>query len=215
MAANDFLDNLARLSSGRKAMLLFLPMLLAGALYWQGCYVSADERLSSFESQRGSLLDEQTRLDEDLAMKKLLQQRREELQQSILANQRALPTAAELPAFFDFLQRRAGEAGISIRKWEQMPSEKVDIYVRVPVKIEVTGSFLGLAKYFYLLGPVGTESGRERAGGTRGAGERIVSVENLYLGDAKVDDGEVKLMARFVAATFYLDDGSQGSRKAR
>lgn len=215
MANNDFLDNLARLSSGRKAMLLFVPMLLAGAAYWQACYVTEDDRRSSLESQRGSLLQEQSKLDQDLEQKKLLQQRKEELQQSIVANQRALPTAAELPAFFDFLQRRAGEAGVNIRKWEQQPSEKVDMYVRVPVKIDVAGSFLGLVKYFYLLGPVGTEPGRDSGREARGGGERIVSVENLFLGEAKVEDGEVALVARFTAATFYLDEGSAGSKKAK
>lgn len=208
MAGRGFLDNIPKWTTNQKVMALLAPPVLLGLLYYQFGYVAASERQAALESQQADMLNQQTQLDGDLETKKRLLQRMEELQQSIRANERALPTSAELPAFFDFLQRRAGEAGVSIRKWDQAPSEKVDIYVRVPVKIDVSGSFSSLVKFFYLLGPMSRDANQGGRQGL-GAGERIVSVEDLKLGDATVADREVILVARFVAATFYLDPSTQ------
>jgi Tfp pilus assembly protein PilO len=208
MAGKGFLDNIPKWSSGQKLLALLAPPVLLGLLYYQFGYVASSEQQAAMESQQVDLLSQQSQLDKDLEIKKKLMQRMEELQQNIRANERALPTSAELPAFFDFLQRRAGEAGVSIRRWDQQSSEKVDIYVRVPVKIEVAGGFSSLVKFFYLLGPMGKASGQ---GGREAlaVGERIVSVEDLALGDAAVAEGEVMLLAKFVAATFYLDPSAQ------
>lgn len=208
MAGRGFLDNIPKWTSNQKLMALLGPPVLLGLLYYQFGYVAASEEQAALDSKQVDLLSQQSQLDNDLEIKKKLMQRMEELQQNIRANERALPTSAELPAFFDFLQRRAGEAGVSIRKWEQQSSETVDIYVRVPVKIDVAGSFSSLVKFFYLLGPVGkgaSPGGRE----TLAVGERIVSVEDLVLGEATVEDGEVLLVSKFVAATFYLDPKAQ------
>jgi Tfp pilus assembly protein PilO len=208
MAGKSFLDNIPKWSSGQKMMALLGPPVLVGLLYYQFGYVAASEQQAALESRQADMLNQQSQLDKDLEIKKKLMQRMEELQQNIRANERALPTSAELPAFFDFLQRRAGEAGVSIRKWEQQSSETVDIYVRVPVKIEVAGGFSSLVKFFYLLGPMNkdaSQGGRE----SLAVGERIVSVEDLSLGEAKVEDGEVTLLAKLVAATFYLDPSAQ------
>jgi type IV pilus assembly protein PilO len=204
MAGKPFLDEITKWSSGQRLMALLAPPVLLGLLYYQFGYVAASERQSYLESRQTELLNTQSQLDKDLEIKKKLLQRMEELEQDIRANQRALPTSAELPAFFDFLQRRAGEAGVSIRKWDQDESEKVDMYIRVPVKMEVSGTFSNLVKFFYLLGPMSKDSnqnGREALA----VGERIVSVEDLALEDAQVVEGEVMMVAKFIAATFYLD----------
>jgi Tfp pilus assembly protein PilO len=213
MAEKAFLDNVAKWTSSQKLMALFAPPLLIGLLYYQFGYVTASEQYTALEGQQSELLTRQGQLDKDLEIKKKLTQRMEELQQDIRANERALPISAELPAFFDFLQRRAGEAGVTTRKWDQQTSEKVDIYVRVPVKIEVAGSFSNLVKFFFLLGPLGKDASQ---GGSEslGFGERIVSVENLTLGGAEIEDGEVTLVAGFTAATFYLDTSNPANAKA-
>lgn len=213
MAAKGLLENIPKWSSGQKLMALLAPPVLLGLLYYQFGYVAASEEQASLESRQSDLLGQQSQLDADLEIKKRLTQRQEELQQNIRANERALPTSAELPAFFDFLQRRAGEAGVSIQRWVQEPSEKVDIYVRVPVKIDVSGSFSSLVKFFYLLGPASKGAGQ---GGREAlaVGERIVSVEDLVIGEAKIVEREVMLVAKFVAATFYLDPGVQAGAAA-
>lgn len=210
MAEKPFLEVIAKWTTRQKLGALLLPPLLVSFLYALGpvpfSYQATQERLSQRSAERDRLLERQAQLDRDLADKNQLQQRMEELEQSIRANQRALPTDAELPAFFDFLQRHAVEAGVTIRKWDQLPSEQLGIYVRVPVKIEVAGTFLNLVRYFYVLGPQVVAEAERRPAETLGVGERIVSVEELSLDNAAVVGTEVVLSAYFIAATFYLDE---------
>ena len=43
---------------------------------------------------------------------------------SIEKNQTALPTEAEVPAFFETLQRKVAESGVEIRKWPSAPRSR-------------------------------------------------------------------------------------------
>ncbi|GAB4512106.1 MAG: hypothetical protein Tsb0020_30050 [Haliangiales bacterium] len=210
MAGGDFFDDLDKKSNVQKLGMLLLPILLGGLVYWQLVYVDMSDGTTTLESRQQTLISDRTSLDRDIEDQKRLLQRMEELEQSIRANQRALPTEPELSGFFDFLQRRAGEAGINIRKWEQKPPETVDIYVRVPVEIEIGGDFLSIVRYFYLLGPrtVSPSSDSE----VTITGDRIVSIEDLFLGDAKQEDGTTRLVGRFVASTFHLDAAAAAAR---
>ncbi|WP_428261912.1 type 4a pilus biogenesis protein PilO [Haliangium sp.] len=208
MADNDFFDDLAKKSAGYKLGVVLIPLVLGGMLYWQFFYTDISDRLSYLESRQSTLLSEQRQLDSDLEQKKRLLQRMEELEQSIRANQRALPTQPEMSGFFDFLQRRAGESGVTISKWEQLKPEKVDVYVRVPVRLEIAGDFMSLVRYFYLLGPRALATAQDGEG-IAVSGDRIVSVEDLHLSDTNITDGDAQMVARFVASTFHLDISTQ------
>lgn len=202
MASNDFLNQLAKKSAGYKAGVFLGVVVFVGVLYYQFGYSSMVEERDGLANRKRTLLTSQAKLDKDLADKKKLAEQNEELQRTIRDNQKALPTEAELPAFFDHLQRKAGDAGVNIRRWDRRPENDVDIYIRVPVDVEITGSFHGIMRYFALLGddsrPV--ESSDSDSGAR--VDERIVSIENLYLGDSKRQDGQVVLTARFTASTF-------------
>lgn len=159
------------------------------------------EEQANLASQQNRLLADQRKLDKDLEEMRRLARVYVELEQSIRDNQRALPTEAELPAFFDHLQRKAVDAGVTIRRWSRLEEQPIDMYIRVPVQVEVGGNFFNIMKYFYLLGPPQGGSVPSDAETVR-ISERIVSVEDLSLGDSAVIDGELQLKAHFVASTF-------------
>lgn len=206
MALADSLNQFARKSPSYKAGVIFLAVLGVGVVYYQLVYSGMVEERDALVSSKESLLREQSKLTKDLAENRRLAQQAEDLQRSVRDNQRALPTAAELPAFFDYLQRKAGDAGVNIRHWERIKEEQVDIYVKVPVKVEVNGTFNGIKKYFSLLGPR-RGSGQGSSAEQDGPNERIVSIENLELKDARVQDGDIVLSASFLAVTFRQPDG--------
>lgn len=194
-------DPLAKMSLARRLGLLGAMVLFVLVAYYQLFFTSLSDERDQLEGQQRSLLNEQNKLDKDLEEMRRLARVYMELEQSIRDNQRALPTEAELPAFFDHLQRKAVDAGVTIRSWERLKEEPVDMYVRVPVRVNVVGSFLNLMKYFYLLGPPQGGDTPEEAESVR-INERIVSVAELSLGDPKVLDDEVQLTASFIASTF-------------
>lgn len=214
-ASSGILQQLAKKSPQYKLALLVLMLLLAGGAYYQLRYSELRAKEDNAKQKKASLLAQQRKLDRDLIEQEKLLVKYEELQRSIRDNQKALPTEAELPAFFDHLQRKAGETGISITKWERMDEQPVDIYIRVPVGISISGSFHEMMHYFSLLGKqrkdelqaAGTDDDPEK----ERVDERIVSIENLELGKAKVQDGEVSLEAKFVASTFRKNEPAGGA----
>lgn len=208
MANNDFLKELAKKPPKVKAAILAGIIIAFGAIYYQLFYSSLVEERDSLQSRKSSLTKKQTQLDKDLKEKRKLAEQNDELQRSIRDNQKALPSEAELPAFYDHLQRKAGDAGVNIRKWENLPEEPLDIYVRVPVKVVITGSFYSIKRYFSLLGPRSQDSTRDAVVSDPQnpedprIDERIVSIENLALSNSRLKDGSMALSATFTASTF-------------
>lgn len=144
MAGNAALDQLSKKPLQVKLGALAALLLVPGLLYYQFYYTSLDDDKVAAEQQLNSLLQAQSKLDTEIAERNKLAKESEELERKNRDNMRALPTEAELPAFFDHLQRKADETGIKIRSLVRKPEEEVDIYVRIPVEMQVSGSFHGL-----------------------------------------------------------------------
>lgn len=100
--------------------------------------------------------------------------------------QRILPNTADIPGFMRSINTLAESSGLSITLI-QPDQERVEQYfVRVPVRLEVTGSYLALARFFRAVSQL----------------PRVINMENITLVDPGIENGEVKLKARVLATTF-------------
>lgn len=201
MALSDQLKQLAKKPLWYQIAVYLLFVAVGGLLYYQCTYSENYDQKKRLEQRRTNLLNKQRQLNEDLEEQKRLAEKNQELQRTIRDNQKALPTEAELPAFFDHLQRKAGDAGITIRNWKRLDEEAVDIYVRVPVEMEISGTFYDIMMYFALLGPQRSNAMPEEDEEER-VDERIVSISDLSLGSPALEDGEIRIVAKFIASTF-------------
>lgn len=201
-ALQEWVNQLPKRPLSYKISVLLAALGVLGLLYYQFFYSDLSDRKAELEQQRSVLLEKQRKLNIELEEQKKLAQQNEELQRIIRDNQKALPTEAELPAFFDHLQRKAGDAGVSIRRWERREEETVDIYTRVPVAMEISGTFYNIMQYFALLGPQLKRPESQAANQETRVDERIVSIEDLELGEPALKEGEVFLTAKFIASTF-------------
>jgi Tfp pilus assembly protein PilO len=198
---------------------------LLGLLYWQfmlsPLIKERDAAKADLDAQKGEqvrLRDQKKRYDDLVADEARL---RDEIEQ----NQKALPTESEMPAFFDMLSRKTGEAGIELVKREikkdiiieaggmaaaPAPGAKAApatpvvggaSFIKVPVDIEVTGTFYQLKKFMASLRP---KKGTAQPADPDAVEEkdRIVTIETLSIVDPKVRNNEIVLTARFTAATF-------------
>jgi type IV pilus assembly protein PilO len=200
-AKSDLTEALAKRTPVEKAAILIGILVVLGFMYWQFFYSDMRTERDSLRSRSTQLLAEREKLQKQKDELPALEREYERLQKTIRDNLRALPTESELPAFFDHLQRRAGEAQVSIRKWDRGRETAVDAYYKVPVAIEITGTFHQILNYFALLAP---EARRERVEGVDAPdiAERIVTIEELDLGDPRVRDNEIVMTAKFNASTF-------------
>jgi type IV pilus assembly protein PilO len=204
MAAPGFMADFAKMPTQRKALVFVVGGLMIGALYYQFGYKSLKNRLDEADGLHASLVSQNKKLADDLPKFEKLKARDQELKKIIDENQKALPTEAELPAFFETLSRKVNEAGVRVTKWNYRKEESVDSFVKVPVEIEMTGTFLQIKQFFASLiqkdiGPVQPTGVSDSQIQER---ERIVSIEALSLLNPTVRNREIILNARFIAATF-------------
>jgi Tfp pilus assembly protein PilO len=200
-----------------------------GLIYWQLVYepIKGETKKAradvATEIQDQKDLRKQKRDFDDLVVRK------NGLAARIEQNQKALPTEAEMPAFFEMLSRKITESGVEGLKRELKKEITLDpnagvtagrpanaaeakaqaaaaaasgpttVFLKVPVDLEISGSFYQLKRFFSSLRPRPSD----RAAGDDGAAkDRLVTIENLALVDPRVKNSEIILTARFTASTF-------------
>ncbi len=192
MASESPIAKLAAKPLGYQVGVLAACVLALGGLYYQFFYSSLDEELSSATSQYSRLENENKKAKtREIEWKKMVEEK-EELDRTLSTNQVSLPATAAIPSFIGHLQRQAAVAGVSFKKWSREEEIPVTGYVKVPISIEVIGSFHQVLKYFHLLSKT----------------KRIITVEDFSLTPEKSDSDVVLLKAQFRATTFRQEDGA-------
>ena len=206
MASPGAIAELARLPPSRKALVFALIGLVIGLGYWKLVYQSLDEQVDAASAEHDKKLQTNKRLAGDLTRYEELRTHMAKLRELIEKNQTALPKEAEVPAFFETLQRKVAESGVEIHRWAKRNEEPVESFVKVPVEIELTGTFMQIKRFFASLIQRDVRlspSTDDRANEPR---ERIVSIENLALNNPTLKNRELILTAKFIAVTFRQED---------
>ena len=197
-------------------------------LYWQFLLSPLRKAKDQAEMDNASLVQDGEKLAKDLAEKAKLDARSKELQDDIARNRKALPTGTELPAFFETLNRKVGEAGVEVKSWDykrEIPvladadpdaqpdkngsaaPDKSAGFVKVPVEVEITGTFYQIERFFASL----AQQDKSSDPNAPKPQERIITVENLVLSDPQVKNRDIILDAKFTASTFRQDDASENA----
>ncbi len=193
---NDILQKLLRLKTPIKiAITAGLILAIVGG-YAGLFYLDLQDRIKGAHSRQDQLRAEK---DNYLKRQREYQAYRTELtqlQQEQRELLKALPKKAEIPTFLSNIQEQAELAGLEIVSLTIEAENPQELYIRIPVRIEVRGTYHATTKFFKNLSEL----------------PRIVNVENLSLSVERSDPGiSPRLRARFVAATFrYRDDQGSG-----
>ncbi|HEY0482847.1 MAG TPA: type 4a pilus biogenesis protein PilO [Kofleriaceae bacterium] len=205
MAAGVMAD-FARMPAQRKLLVFIAIGALIGLVYWRFVYKSLDEQLEAAQVDHDSKVATDRRLAADIPRYEELRTHMTRLRELIEKNQTALPSAPELPAFFETLQRKVAESGVEIGKWTKRNEEPVESFFRVPVDIEISGTFMQIKRFFASLIQRDIRPGSTPEDRGNDDRERIVSIENLALANPTVKNREVVLSAKFTAVTFRQDE---------
>lgn len=101
---------------------------------------------------------------------------------------KVLPTDTEAATFLSAIQAVSNISGIDLKAWSPMEEVPQTFFAKVPMRLQITGRFHQIAKFVY-------EVGKQ---------DRIINMENLDLGDPKVEGEDVVLKATCLATTFHL-----------
>lgn len=173
--------------STKVAIAVFIPAAL-GAL---GFFVVIQPRRSglaeaqaAYQTLQSSFLAGQQQQREYLQLKETLD-RREAMDRR---NQRVLPETAEIASFLQDLNRLAELNGLKIRLVEPLAEEPDNLYVRLPVRLGLSGRYHQVAKFFFDISQ----------------NDRVINMENVALGAPKLEGDELILQVDVRATTFRL-----------
>ena len=198
---DELLSKLRKLTSAKKVAATLGLIGLFALVDYQFFYSDAAARAESARAQQSELQTEiagfQRQRGEYLGLRAELRTLEEE-QRDLL---RALPKRAEIPSFLASVQEQAELVGLEVLTVSIGAEAPQELYLRIPVKMEVRGTFHQIARFFRNVSEL----------------QRIVNIENLSLaidkdrpaGSVAIDlqgSGPPKLRAKFVAATFRFND---------
>jgi type IV pilus assembly protein PilO len=192
---DELLAKLRKLKTPGKAGVTAAAILVLGGLFYQLLYSGVAEDLERAKGQRADLDTERAqyvkRRTEYLAYRAELTELMAE-QRELL---RALPKRAEIPSFIANIQEQAELSGLEVLHIDIDPEAPHDLYVKIPVKMEIRGTYHQIAKFFKNTGDL----------------RRIVNVENLSLSPERGSSADqlgapTRMHAKFIAATFRFKE---------
>jgi type IV pilus assembly protein PilO len=113
--------------------------------------------------------------------------------------QRVLPDNADIPGFMRSINTLAEASGLQITLIQPEQEQPEQYFVRVPVRLEVTGSYLALARFFRAVSQL----------------PRVINMENIDLTDPAEENGEVRLKAKALATTFRSLTAEESAAQSR
>jgi type IV pilus assembly protein PilO len=204
MAASTVMADFGRLPTSRKVFVFGVVGLLLGVLYYRLIYAPLAEKAAEARGVYETSQRKHAAGVTNLKRYDTLRPEVDKLRARLARNQAALPTEAEVPAFFETLERKVKESGIEITKWTKRAEEPIESFVKVPVEIEITGTFMQIKRFFASL--VQKNLNPDDADERERERERIVSIESLVISQPQVRNREIILAAKFVAVTFRQDE---------
>lgn len=112
---------------------------------------------------------------------------------------KVLPPSTEYPAFLSSVQSVANSSGISLTAWSPQPEVKREYYARVPMKLEISGRFHQIAKFFYGIGQ----------------SDRIMNIENISITQPATRDSDVFLQVQALATAFRSLEETESAKSPR
>ena len=195
-----------------RAGIIAAVIVALGALYYQLVYSGLRKDVQAANDSAAALVADEQKLVKEEQEYKQLSEKQEALERMIQENDTALPTAAQLPSFFDMLNRKVGEAGVDVLEWTYLKELQVEETIfKVPVQITLQGTFHELKKFFWLLYRM-NQSDREAAAEEPGAPveveerDRILTIEDLHIRKPEMRNNELLLTATFRASTFRKEE---------
>jgi len=193
---NDVLQKLLRLKTPVKVASTAGIIVVIVVVYYMLFYMDLQDQIKAGEVQQGNLAAEKTNYEK--RKKEYLVYRNEltQLQQEQRDLLKALPKRAEIPTFLSSIQEQAELAGLEVLNLNIEAESPAELYVRIPVRIEIRGTFHTITKFFKNIADL----------------PRIVNVENLALSIEKAEEmSSPRLRAKFYAVTFrYADQSDAG-----
>jgi type IV pilus assembly protein PilO len=192
-------STLDRLPPVAKVGVGLLFVVLVGLLYFVVFYSEVDAQLSQRKDLEDSLTAQlhDAEISKDNYQKDLDDKKRRETLSP--TQKKILPDDPEMPAFLSTIQSVATLSGVNLTAWSPVEEQAQEFYVKVPMKLTLTGKFHQVAKFFHNVGQQ----------------DRIINIENIQIRRGKAPSTDVEVEIECLATAFRaLHPGEAPKRKA-
>lgn len=197
----NFFDRIAALSLAVKLGIVVAVVALLAGGYWYFFYSDMQEEQTHLEQDRARLEKEkhdyEKRKQEYLAFRNEVNALLEE-QKELL---RVLPKADDIEQFIENVQAQIELSGLSKVESVRGAAQPVEMYVKIPIKMSLTGTYHQINRFFKQVGEL----------------KRIVNIEDLSLEPMSLGlspDQPNPLKANFTATTFMFTDKGTAPKKS-
>jgi len=128
MATSGPMAEFARMPPRQKLLVFVVIGAVLGLLYWKFIYKDLEDQLEQAQAEHDTKVSRSEKLAADIPKFVELRARMTKLRELIEKNQTALPSDAELPAFFETVQRKIAESGAELHKWSNGSGEQVESF---------------------------------------------------------------------------------------
>jgi type IV pilus assembly protein PilO len=170
-------------------------LVLGGLAYYVVFYSDVAGKIEAAQAEHVTLeSDLKKARSAELAYQKDLEElaRRREREREL---NKILPETTEYPAFLASVQSVANMAGVQLSAWTPEAEVKDKYYAKVPMKVELTGRFHQIAKFFFGIGQ----------------NDRIMNMENISISKPTVIDRDIVVSVTGLATAFRALGENEGT----
>ncbi len=197
MAASSLQQQLADLTPRQQRILVVLGVILVLAGYYYVFGASLWKRYDQAVAESKRLSEEREDYERKRRDYRRTVAQRDELAKRQKDLLQILPKKSEIPTLLEQLQAQNEMAGLEVKSFERKPEVVLANYARIPVAMEISGTYHQIARFFHLVSKL----------------KRIVNVGNMSFEKPTVTDKGIMLTLRTEAATFrFLEAGEKPGR---
>ncbi|MGE4545117.1 MAG: type 4a pilus biogenesis protein PilO [Pedobacter sp.] len=192
------LEKIADLKIYQQLLILSIVLLLVIVGFVFMVYRPMCQELTNFNKEYSRL---ESKLVEDRRIANNLPKFKaefEKLQLQLTEALEELPNKKEIPSLLTSIAGLAREEGLEVLSFKPKSEQVKGFYAEVPVELELRGAYHEVAMFFYDVGKMA----------------RIVNINNLQVGSAKMTEGRNVLSIKCLATTFMFVENAPDSKSA-
>lgn len=161
----DALEKFSAIPTAQKFLVLLLALGVVGAGWYFGLIADVEAKVEAANASTRTLNGKLTEAQGKIANIKKFEEEVEALKRQREEMTDRLPADEEIASLLQKIHGQGKIVGLEINRFERQPAEVAELFVRIPVRMTLTGTFHQIATFFFYVGRL----------------TRIVNVENIAL----------------------------------
>jgi type IV pilus assembly protein PilO len=193
---------LARLPLGVKFAIVSAAAVALGVAYYLVFYTEVQAAIESAQGRERDLRDDLGKAKKSVAVYQTDLAELHQREQRQTEIEKVLPSESQYPSFLSSLQAVANVSSVNLVAWAPQPEHSEEFYARVPMRLELSGRFHQVVKFFHGVGQL----------------DRIINMENISITEPKIQGDDVVVKVEVLATAFrsVSDNAASGDKtKAR